>query len=133
MARTATTTDAFNAIAEVRRRDILELLAAGERPVNDIVQALGLAQPQVSKHLRVLREVELVNVRGSGRYRLYSVNGDRLKPVHEWTKMFERFWDEQLRRIKERAERAGGQEGGPSHGPASDRGRPGEEEVGNGR
>lgn len=105
MARTATTTDAFNAIAEERRRDILELLATGERPVNDIVQALGLAQPQVSKHLRVLREVELVNVRGSGRHRLYSVNGTRLKPVHEWTKLFERFWDSQLNRIKERAER----------------------------
>lgn len=108
MARTATTTDAFNAIAEERRRDILEFLAGedgGERPVNDIVQALGLAQPQVSKHLRVLREVELVNVRGSGRHRLYSVNGERLKPVHEWTKLFERFWDNQLKRIKERAER----------------------------
>jgi len=106
MARAATTTDVFNAIAEESRRSILEFLAVGERPVNDIVQALGLAQPQVSKHLRVLREVELVMVREDGRRRLYRLNGERLKPVYDWAETFERFWKHQLGRIKERAERA---------------------------
>jgi DNA-binding transcriptional ArsR family regulator len=100
-----TTSDAFNAVAEPRRRQILELLALGERPVNDVVELLGLAQPQVSKHLRVLREVGLVSVRGSGRRRLYKLNADRLKPIHDWVRTFEPFWDNQLDRIKEHAER----------------------------
>lgn len=104
MARSPTTSDAFNAIAERKRRDILGFLARGERSVNGMVEALGIAQPQISKHLRVLREVELVTVRGSGRRRLYSLNGANLKPIHTWVKTFERFWDRQLLRIKERAE-----------------------------
>jgi DNA-binding transcriptional ArsR family regulator len=105
MARAPTTSDAFNAVAEPRRRQILDLLARGERPVNDVVASLGLAQPQVSKHLRVLREVGLVSVRGSGQQRLYKLNADRLKPIHDWVRTFERFWDHQLDRIKKRAER----------------------------
>jgi DNA-binding transcriptional ArsR family regulator len=92
MARAATTTDAFNAVAEPRRRQILDVLAGGERPVNDLVAALALAQPQVSKHLRVLREVGLVDVRGDGRRRLYRVNGRALKPIHDWVKDYERTW-----------------------------------------
>jgi DNA-binding transcriptional ArsR family regulator len=105
MARAATTSDAFNAVAEPRRRAILDLLARGERPVNDLVAALGLGQPQVSKHLRVLREVGLVSVRGSGQQRLYQLNAERLKAIHDWVETFEPFWDRQLDRIKERAER----------------------------
>jgi DNA-binding transcriptional ArsR family regulator len=104
MARSPTTSDAFNAVAEPRRRQILDLLTGGERPVNDVVESLGLAQPQVSKHLRVLREVGLVSVRGSGRQRLYKLNAERLKPIHDWVRTFEQFWDHQLHRIKERAE-----------------------------
>jgi DNA-binding transcriptional ArsR family regulator len=105
MARAPTTSDAFNAVAEPRRRQILDILATGERPVNDLVSSLGLAQPQVSKHLRVLREVGLVTVRGSGQQRLYQLNAERLKAIHDWVKAFEPFWDRQLDRIKERAER----------------------------
>jgi DNA-binding transcriptional ArsR family regulator len=105
MARSPTTSDAFNAVAEPRRRQILDLLAPGERPVNDLVALLGLAQPQVSKHLRVLREVGLVSVRGSGQQRLYKLNADRLKAIYDWVRNFEPFWDHQLDRIKERAER----------------------------
>ncbi len=96
MARAATTTDAFNAVAEPRRREILDLLAAGERPVNDLVQLLGLAQPQVSKHLRVLREVGAVDVRQEGRQRLYRLNGRALKPIHDWVKEYERSWSERF-------------------------------------
>jgi DNA-binding transcriptional ArsR family regulator len=92
MARAATTTDAFNAVAEPRRREILDALAAGERPVNDLVGILGLAQPQVSKHLRVLREVGVVDVRSVGQQRLYRLNGQALKPIHDWVKEFERTW-----------------------------------------
>ena len=105
MARAPTTSDAFNAVAEPRRRQILDILAKGERPVNDLVASLGLAQPQVSKHLRVLREVGLVTVRGSGQQRLYQLNAERLKAIHDWVVTFEPFWDRQLDRIKERAER----------------------------
>ena len=105
MARSLTTSDAFNAVAEPRRRQILDLLARGERPVSDVVAALGLAQPRVSKHLRVLREVGLVSVRGRGQQRLYKLNADRLKPIHDWVRTFEQFWDHQLDRIKQRAER----------------------------
>ena len=96
MARAATTTDAFNAIAEPSRRAILEVLSRGERPVNDLVRELGLTQPQVSKHLRVLREVGAVAVRDEGRRRLYSVNGQALKPIHDWVKPFERTWSERF-------------------------------------
>jgi DNA-binding transcriptional ArsR family regulator len=96
MARAATTTDAFNAVAEPRRREILGLLADGERPVNDLVRLLGLPQPQVSKHLRVLREVGAVEVREKGRQRLYRLNGQALKPIHDWVKDYERFWAERF-------------------------------------
>ena len=96
MARAATTTDAFNAIAEPRRRQILDLLAGGERPVNDLVHALGLAQPQVSRHLRVLREVGAVQVRDAGRQRFYRLNGPALKPVHDWVKSYERLWSDRF-------------------------------------
>jgi DNA-binding transcriptional ArsR family regulator len=96
MARAATTADAFNAVAELRRRQILDLLAGGERPVNDLVVELGLAQPQVSKHLRVLREVGVVEVRGAGRRRFYRLNGDALKPIHDWVSSYERMWSERF-------------------------------------
>ncbi len=94
MARAATTTDAFNAVAEPRRRQILELLSDGECSVNELVEALGLAQPQVSKHLRVLREVGAVDVREDGRQRLYRLHGVALKPIHDWVAGFARTWDE---------------------------------------
>lgn len=96
MARAATTADAFNAVAEPRRREILDLLAGGERPVNDLVGLLGMAQPQVSKHLRVLREVGLVEVRDEGRQRMYRLNGEPLKPIHDWVKNYERTWNERF-------------------------------------
>ena len=96
MARAATTTDAFNAVAEPRRRQILDALAIRERPVNDLVELLGLAQPQVSKHLRVLREVGAVDVREVGRQRLYRLNGHALKPIHDWVKRYERTWSERF-------------------------------------
>jgi DNA-binding transcriptional ArsR family regulator len=99
MARAATTADAFNAVAEPRRRKILDVLSGGERPVNDLVRELALAQPQVSKHLRVLREVGLVDVRGDGRQRLYRLNGRALKPIHDWVKDYERTWTERLARL----------------------------------
>ena len=94
MARAATTTDAFNAIAEPRRRQILDALANGERPVNDLVDELRLAQPQVSKHLRVLREVGLVDVRDDGRRRMYRLNGRSLRPVYDWVRRYEQTWEE---------------------------------------
>jgi DNA-binding transcriptional ArsR family regulator len=96
MARAATTADAFNAVAEPRRRQILDLLAGGERPVNDLVRELGIAQPQVSKHLRVLREVGAVEVREEGRQRLYRLNGAALKPIHDWVKPYEDMWTERF-------------------------------------
>jgi DNA-binding transcriptional ArsR family regulator len=99
MARAATTTDAFNAVAEPRRRQILDILAAGERPVNDLVRVLGMSQPQVSKHLRVLREVRAVDVREEGRQRLYRLNGHALKPIHDWVRNYERFWSERFDRL----------------------------------
>jgi DNA-binding transcriptional ArsR family regulator len=99
MARAATTADAFNAVAEPRRRQILDALAAGERPVNDLVRQLGLAQPQVSKHLRVLREVGVVDVRDEGRQRLYRLNGNALKPIHDWVKNYEHSWSERFDRL----------------------------------
>src|ERR671911_2239039 len=99
MARAATTADAFNAVAEPRRRQILDVLAGGERPVNDLVRRLGLAQPLVSKHLRVLREVGLVNVRDEGRQRIYRLNGRSLKPIHDWVKNYERAWNQRFDRL----------------------------------
>lgn len=96
MARTATTADAFNAIAEPRRRELVDLLAGGERPVNDLVAATGLAQPQVSKHLRVLREVGVVSVRERGRQRLYRLDAIALKPVHDWVRDYARLWDDRF-------------------------------------
>jgi DNA-binding transcriptional ArsR family regulator len=106
MARAATTSDVFNAIAEPRRRRIIDLLAGGgEQAVGDLVQSLRLAQPAVSKHLGVLRSVRLVSVSRRGRRRLYRLNARELKPVHDWVRMYERFWSHQINRIKERAER----------------------------
>ena len=96
MARAATTTDAFNAVAEPQRRRILDLLAQGERSVTELVDALGLSQPQVSKHLRVLREVGAVHVRDDGRRRLYRLNGTALKPIHDWVKAYEGTWEERF-------------------------------------
>lgn len=104
MARAATTSDAFNAVAEPRRREILNYLALQERAVGDIVATLGLEQPSVSKHLRVLRNVGLVHVRRDGRQKLYRTNATAIRPVHEWTRTFERYWRHQLNRVKERAE-----------------------------
>ena len=96
VARAATTADVFNAVAEPRRRDILDLLMEGERPVNDIVERLELGQPQVSKHLKVLREVGLVDARDEGRMRVYRVNGHGLKPIHDWVSNYERTWSERF-------------------------------------
>ena len=105
--RAATTSDAFNAVAEPLRREILNYLALKERPVGDIVTTLGREQPSVSKHLRVLRDVGLVHVRRDGRRMLYRTNAEAIRPLHEWASAFERFWQHQLNRIKERAERKG--------------------------
>ena len=104
MARAATTSDAFNAVAEPRRRDILNYLAMQERSVTEIVDAMEMAQPSVSKHLKVLKGVGLVEVRREGRQMLYKVNPMTLRPLHEWTSTFERLWKHQLMRVKERAE-----------------------------
>src|ERR1700760_3949228 len=119
MARAATTTDAFNAVAEPRRRQILDLLAQGERPVNDLVEVLGLAQPQVSKHLRVLREVDLVHVRDEGRQRLYRLNASPLRDIHDWLAKYQAMWTERfdamdtiLRELKEEED-----QGEPRNGP----------------
>jgi DNA-binding transcriptional ArsR family regulator len=105
MARSATTLDPFNAVAEPKRREMLETLARREMPVNELVAALDWPQPMVSKHLGVLKEVGLVTARRDGRQRLYRVNGEKLKTIHDWAKTFERFWAHQLVRIKEQAER----------------------------
>lgn len=104
MARATTTSDAFNAVAEPRRRQILNYLALQERPVGDIVVSLGLEQPSVSKHLRVLKDVGLVDVRREGRQMFYRTNAEAIRPLHEWAGTFERLWRHQLERIKERAE-----------------------------
>jgi len=106
MARAATTSDAFNAVAEPRRRDILNFLTLQERPVGEIVLALGMEQPSVSKHLAVLKDVGLVRARREGRNMLYRLNADAIRPLHEWTSTFEKFWRHQLLRVKERAEAA---------------------------
>jgi len=99
MARAATTTDAFNAVAEPRRRQILDILSAGERPVNELVTLLGLAQPVVSKHLRVLREVGLAEVRDEGRRRMYRLNSQPLEPIHDWVKSYEQSWSKRFERL----------------------------------
>jgi DNA-binding transcriptional ArsR family regulator len=104
MARAATTSDSFNAVAEPRRRQILSYLARNERHVGEIVLAVGLDQPSVSKHLGVLRRVGLVHVRRNGRHRLYRTNAEAIRPLYEWTETFERYWRHQLIRVKERAE-----------------------------
>lgn len=101
MARAATTSDAFNAVAEPRRRQILDVLAGGERPVGKLAEALDMAQPLVSKHLRVLREVDLVVARDAGRQRLYRLNGAPLKPIHDWLRNYEREWTRAFERMDE--------------------------------
>jgi DNA-binding transcriptional ArsR family regulator len=105
MARAATTSDAFNAVAEPRRRDILSYLAMQERTVSEIVDALEMEQPSVSKHLKVLKEVGLVDVRREGRQMVYRVNGMAIRPLWEWTSTFERMWRHQLAKVKENAEK----------------------------
>src|SRR5271168_147839 len=109
MARAATTSDAFNAVAEPRRREILDYLGGDERAVGDIVAALRLEQPSVSKHLRVLRNVGLVHMRCQGRQKLYRTNAEAIRPLHEWAATLERYWKHQLLRVKERAEATVGQ------------------------
>ena len=104
MARAATTSDAFNAIADARRRQILAFLADRERAVSDIVEALDIEQPSVSKHLRVLREVGLVRMRPEGRQKFYQTNAAAIRPLHEWTGEFERLWRQTLSRVKAEAE-----------------------------
>src|SRR3978361_2189838 len=101
MARAATASDVFNAIAEPQRRDILALLRAGERPVTELAQELGMTPPGASKHVRVLREVRLVQVRGAGKQRLYGLDARGLRPVHQWVGGFERFWNESFDRLDE--------------------------------
>ena len=118
MARAATTADVFNAVAEPRRREILDALSGGERPVNDLVRVLGLAQPQVSKHLRVLRLVGAVDVRDDGRQRLYRLNGRALKPIHDWVQAYERSWSERFDRLEavlEELKHEDGGDGGDEH------------------
>jgi DNA-binding transcriptional ArsR family regulator len=104
MARSATTLDSFSAVAEPKRRQVLDVLGNGEMAVNDIVGRLGWPQPQVSKHLGVLRQVGLVDVRRHGRQQMYKINAEQLKPIHDWVKTYERFWSHQLQRIKLSAE-----------------------------
>jgi DNA-binding transcriptional ArsR family regulator len=104
MARAPATLDSFNAIAERRRRQVLDLLARGERPVSELVQTLGWPQPQVSKHLGVLKKVGLVSERRVGRRRVYRMHGEKLRPIHDWVQSFAHFWTHQLDRVKARAE-----------------------------
>ncbi len=115
MARAATTTDVFNAVAEPRRRQLIDLLANGERPVGELARALAIAQPQVSKHLRVLREVGAVEVREAGRQRLYRLDGRALKPIHDWISDFEQLWSDRFDALddvlEELKEREGGDDG----------------------
>jgi DNA-binding transcriptional ArsR family regulator len=128
MARAATTTDAFNAVAEPRRREILDLLVGGERPVGDMVGQLGMSQPLVSKHLRVLREVGAVEVREEGRRRLYRLNAEALRPIHDWVSGYERFWSGRFGRLDavledlKRQERSWGEDRGGGEGGGSQEG-----------
>jgi DNA-binding transcriptional ArsR family regulator len=117
MARASTTSDAFNAVAEPRRREILTYLAGAERPVQEIVAALGLEQPSVSKHLRVLRNVGLVRMRCQGRQKLYRTNAEAIRPLHQWAGTFERYWQHQLNRVKELAEATVRQASSASNSP----------------
>jgi len=119
MARAATNSDSFNAVAEPRRRDILVFLADRERPVSDIVVALAMEQPSVSKHLRVLREVGLVRMRQNGRRKFYRTNAAAIRPLYEWAGEFERFWRHTLIRVKERAEAKMAKAGDAGRGVAS--------------
>ena len=104
MSRASTTSDVFNAIAEPRRREILTVLVGRERSVGELVELLGLEQPSISKHLRVLREVELVRARREGKQMFYQTNADAIKPLHDWASEFKRYWSHQLSRVKARAE-----------------------------
>lgn len=110
MARAATNTDAFNAVAEPRRREIVELIGGSELSVNDIVEAMPISQPQVSKHLRVLREVGLVTSRSDGRRRLYRLEAAALRPIYDWVSDFERLWNERLDRLDTYLEEVQGKE-----------------------
>jgi len=130
MARAATTTDAFNAIAEPRRRAILDALVGGERPVNHLVAELGLTQPQVSKHLRVLREAGVVDVRDQGRQRLYRIDAAALKPIHDWVTGYARLWEARYDRLgdvledlKNQAEQGDGEGDQHPHGDRDASGR----------
>src|SRR6185503_12701006 len=123
MARAATTSDAFNAVAEPRRRQILLFLADREYSVNEIVDGLRVDQPSVSKHLRVLRDTGLVRMRCNGRQKLYRTNAEGIRPLHEWAAEFERYWTHQLNRVKDRAERKAA-----SRAAASDSNSPNKEE-----
>jgi DNA-binding transcriptional ArsR family regulator len=123
VARAATTSDAFNAIAEPRRRQILLFLADREYSVNEIVDGLRVDQPSVSKHLRVLRDTGLVRMRCNGRQKLYRTNAEGIRPLHEWAAEFERYWTHQLNRVKDRAERKAA-----SRAAASDSNSPNKEE-----
>lgn len=127
MARLPTTTDVFNAIAEPQRRAILELLAQGERSVHEITEALDLNQPQTSKHLRVLREVELVDVRTEGKQRVYHIRGESLKPVHDWVQGFEHMWNERFTRLDAYLKALQAEQSTPEHrngGTTSEQNRP---------
>ena len=108
MPRASTTSDAFNAVAEPRRRDILNYLILQERSVNEIVDSLSIEQPSVSKHLRVLRQTGLVRMRCEGRHKFYRTNAEAIRPLHEWASTFQQYWSHQLHRIKQRAEAAAG-------------------------
>jgi DNA-binding transcriptional ArsR family regulator len=115
MARAATTADSFNAVAEPRRRQILDVLAGGEQPVGAIVRRLGMGQPQVSKHLRVLREAGVVEVRDVGRNRLYRVNGESLRPIHEWVAAYERLWSDRFQELDRVLDELGREEEDDGH------------------
>lgn len=117
MARTPTTSDAFNAVAEPQRRRIIDLLALGERSVNDIASALSMRQPQVSKHLKVLREVGLVSARDEGQHRLYSLNSEALRPIYDWVTPYERFWRERYERLEQLLDRLQAPPPGDTPGP----------------
>ena len=119
MARTPTTADAFNAVAEASRRELLDALGTGEATVGELVDRLGLSQPQVSKHLGVLRAVGLVLVRVDGRHRWYRVNGPALKPIHEWVGSFERTWNLRLDRLDDLLVELQSEQS-PAHPPASE-------------
>lgn len=124
MARAATTTDVFNAIAEPRRREIIGVLVDGQaRAVTDVVRLVQLPQPTVSKHLRVLRRVGVVTVVKRGQHRMYRLNAAELKPVHDWVKTFEKYWTHQISRVKERAEQKAAEAIGQAHGAAPASGR----------